>query len=45
MSLAPPRIPRPYTETNGSQKVGKLMDKEWEIDGVHVAGDKTCIVQ
>src|SRR6266568_1106057 len=29
---------------NGRQKIGKLMDKEWEIDGIHMARDKTCIV-
>src|SRR6266849_10866362 len=30
---------------NGSQKIAKIMHKEWEIDGVHMTRDKTCIVQ
>jgi len=30
---------------NGSQKIAKIMHKKWEINGVHMAGDKACIVQ
>src|SRR6266481_5966414 len=28
---------------DGRQKIAKVMHKEWEIDGVHVASDKTSI--
>jgi hypothetical protein len=30
---------------NGSQKIAKIMHKEWEINGVHMTRDKTRIVQ
>src|SRR5216684_2922511 len=30
---------------NGSQKIAKIMHKEWEIDSVHMTRDETFIVQ